>query len=193
MEPQNPSPTKYFDASGAALRQSVGERELMPEEAPKRKSTGKEQKKEKKKKSHTITINCCNCEKIFISRSAYEAHCRENYQQEPVYRCTVCGKCMEHYRAYQLHSYRHINSANQRYTCQECFKTFHQKSDLVRHQNRHITTGLMAGERDSEQKLPQTSCSKCEASFQTQIELKEHTRKTHPVPKQLVECPDCGK
>ncbi|XP_050101400.1 oocyte zinc finger protein XlCOF6-like isoform X2 [Anopheles aquasalis] len=187
MEPQNPSPTKYFDASGAALRQAVGEGELMPEEAACRKSTGAELKK---KKSHTITINCCNCEKIFVSRFAYEAHYRASYQQEPVYRCPVCGKLMEHYRAYQLHSYRHINSANQRYTCQECFKTFHQKSDLVRHENRHIATSLVSGD---EQKPQQSSCTKCEASFETQIELREHTRKAHPPPKQLVECPDCGK
>ncbi|XP_049530698.1 zinc finger protein 3 homolog isoform X1 [Anopheles darlingi] len=190
MEPQNPSPTKYFDASGTALRQAVVEGELMPEELCSRKSTGTELAK---KKSHTITINCCNCEKIFVSRSAYEAHYRASYQQEPVYCCTVCGKRMGQYRAYQLHSYRHINSANQRYSCQECFKTFHQKSDLVRHQNRHIATGLAAEERDAERKLQPISCPKCEASFQTQNELKEHTRKAHPVPKPLVECPDCGK
>uniref|UniRef100_A0A182WSC1 C2H2-type domain-containing protein n=1 Tax=Anopheles quadriannulatus TaxID=34691 RepID=A0A182WSC1_ANOQN len=190
MEPQNPSPTKYFDTNGVPLRKAVEEGNFG--------QTADQEGHDKKPSK--VTIKCCNCEKTFTSRAAYELHYRTNYQQEPVYECPVCDKRIKQYRAYQLHSYRH--SANQRFTCPECSKTFHQKSDLTRHQNIHQPPGSNGsgtskersaaknGGDGNEQVIP---CPRCDATFATQAEFKEHSRKLHRTPKQLVECPDCGK
>uniref|UniRef100_A0AAG5CPG9 C2H2-type domain-containing protein n=1 Tax=Anopheles atroparvus TaxID=41427 RepID=A0AAG5CPG9_ANOAO len=185
MEPQNPSPTKYFDSDGLPL----GRAELMPSAIH---MAGDE------KRGNKIAIKCCNCSKMFTSRATYDVHFRTNYQQEPIYTCPVCDKRIEQYRAYHLHCYRHRNSDAQRYTCPECSKVFHQKSDLVRHQNTHLPSVAgpsreRSGTKGAQVKPVSLACSKCDASFTTQAELKEHTRKTHPLPKQLVECPDCGK
>uniref|UniRef100_A0A182SFI2 C2H2-type domain-containing protein n=1 Tax=Anopheles maculatus TaxID=74869 RepID=A0A182SFI2_9DIPT len=95
------------------------------------------------------------------------------------------------YRAYQLHSYRH--SANQRFTCSDCSKTFHQKSDLTRHQNIHQPNNGSGPSKSAQAKLQVIPCPRCDAIFATQAEFKEHSRKLHRTPKQLVECPDCGK
>ncbi|XP_052863393.1 zinc finger protein 3 homolog [Anopheles cruzii] len=197
MEPQNPSPTKYFDNNGIPLRKAVEQGELMQDEDCPDDKSNEQEEKSTKKKTHIITINCCNCEKKFVSRSAYETHYRTNYQQEPIYGCPVCGKQIEQYRAYQLHSYWHINSARYRFPCQECSKTFHQKSDLARHQLTHVASpasvgGELLGE-DGKGHIKVSVCSRCNESFETQSKLKVHMRKVHPVPKQLVECPDCGK
>uniref|UniRef100_A0A182K9H1 C2H2-type domain-containing protein n=1 Tax=Anopheles christyi TaxID=43041 RepID=A0A182K9H1_9DIPT len=191
MEPQNPSPTKYFDTNGVPLRKAVEEgnvQQTMVREGH-------------DKKASKVTIKCCNCEKTFTSRAAYELHYRTNYQQDPVYECPVCDKRIKQYRAYQLHSYRH--SANQRFTCPECSKTFHQKSDLTRHQNIHQPSHGSGTSKERSAKngdanvqscpMEPLPCPRCDAIFATQAELKEHSRKLHRTPKQLVECPDCGK
>ncbi|XP_053670091.1 zinc finger protein 660-like [Anopheles nili] len=190
MEPQNPSPTKYFDNNGVPLRKALeeghlGDVELEPERNVDR------------KKGSKVSIECCNCDKTFASQAAYEQHYRTSYQQEPVYACPVCGKRIKQYRAYRLHSYRHMNSAKHCFTCPDCSKTFHQKSDLTRHQNIHLpnnagTSRDRIGKVDDAKTQP-IPCSRCDATFETQAEAKEHTRKFHRIPKQMVECPDCGK
>uniref|UniRef100_A0A182Q5H1 C2H2-type domain-containing protein n=1 Tax=Anopheles farauti TaxID=69004 RepID=A0A182Q5H1_9DIPT len=192
MEPQNPSPTKYFDNNGVPLRKALEEgNAVLPETDS--------FDEEKKSKGNKINLKCCNCAKTFTSRATYELHYRMAYQQDPVYVCTVCGKRIKQYRAYQLHSYRHKNSANQRFTCPDCSKTFHQKSDLTRHQNTHVLGNSSGSSKDRNLKTVDVplslkySCARCDATFETQNEMKEHTRKLHRTPKQLVECPDCGK
>uniref|UniRef100_A0A182VWJ7 C2H2-type domain-containing protein n=1 Tax=Anopheles minimus TaxID=112268 RepID=A0A182VWJ7_9DIPT len=186
MEPQNPSPTKYFDINGVPLRKGL-------ENGGIGQHSGTDHAE---KKASKVSIKCCNCEKMFTSRAAFELHYRTTYEQDPVYECTVCGKRIKQYRAYQLHSYRH--SANQRFSCPDCSKTFHQKSDLTRHQNVHQPNNGSGSSKDrssknAEVKLQVISCPRCDTIFATQAELKEHSRKLHRTPKQLVECPDCGK
>uniref|UniRef100_A0A182PGU0 C2H2-type domain-containing protein n=1 Tax=Anopheles epiroticus TaxID=199890 RepID=A0A182PGU0_9DIPT len=186
MEPQNPSPTKYFDTNGMPLRKAV-EEGCLPE------STDRDG--HEKKTSKTI-IKCCNCGKTYTSRAVYELHYRTTYQQDPIYECPVCDKRIKQYRAYQLHSYRH--SANQRFACPECSKTFHQKSDLTRHQNIHQASNGSGSSKERNVKngdasQPLIPCPRCDVIFATQAEFKEHSRKVHRTPKQLVECPDCGK
>ncbi|KFB42619.1 AGAP001555-PA-like protein [Anopheles sinensis] len=191
MEPQNPSPTKYFDSDGIPLGRALEDGEIIPTGSAINITAGDN------KKGGKIAIKCCNCSKVFTSRATYDVHFRSNYHQEPIYACPVCDKRIEQYRAYHLHCYRHRNSDTQRYTCQECAKIFHQKSDLVRHQNTHLPSNAgPSRERNGktvEVKPPSVECLKCNTLFKTQADLKEHTRKTHPAPKQLVECPDCGK
>ncbi|XP_053669026.1 zinc finger protein 70-like [Anopheles marshallii] len=186
MEPQNPSPTKYFDINGVPLRKG------LENGSPGQNSDTDHQGK----KGSKVSIKCCNCEQTFTSRAAYELHYRTTYEQDPVYVCAVCGKRIKQYRAYQLHCYRH--SANQRFSCPDCSKTFHQKSDLTRHQNIHQPNNGSGSSKDrssknGEVKLQAIPCPRCDAIFATQAEFKEHSRKLHRTPKQLVDCPDCGK
>uniref|UniRef100_A0A182YAE3 C2H2-type domain-containing protein n=1 Tax=Anopheles stephensi TaxID=30069 RepID=A0A182YAE3_ANOST len=182
MEPQNTSPTKYFDINGVPLRKALEDGSIEP--------SGTD-KADQGRRGSKVSIKCCNCEKTFVSRAAYELHYRTSYEQDPVYECSVCGKRIKQYRAYQLHSYRH--SANQRFTCPDCSKTFHQKSDLTRHQNVHQPNNGSGSSKSGEVKLQAIPCPRCDAIFATQAEFKEHSRKLHRTPKQLVECPDCGK
>ncbi|XP_050069897.1 zinc finger protein 484-like [Anopheles maculipalpis] len=183
MEPQNTSPTKYFDINGMPLRKALEDDGSIEQQT----TDGGDQGK----KGNKVSIKCCNCGKTFTSRATYELHYRTSYDQDPVYECTVCGKRIKQYRAYQLHTYRH--SANQRFTCPDCSKTFHQKSDLTRHQNIHQPNNGSGSSKSGAVKLQVIPCPRCDDIFATQAEFKEHSRKLHRTPKQLVECPDCGK
>ncbi|XP_062557695.1 zinc finger protein ZFP2-like [Armigeres subalbatus] len=195
MEPQNPSPTKYFDQNGVPLKkESVEDGELL-KELPIGKSSSS-------KKRSKLTITCHKCSRLFETKIEFEFHYRKSYNQEPIYCCTTCDKQISQYKAYRLHIYRHLNSANQRYTCGTCAKVFHQKSDLNRHENVHESHNQAAILAEaavstkphlsvtSEEKI---SCDRCTAVFGSQAEVRVHVKKIHPIPKQMIECPDCGK
>ncbi|XP_058453021.1 zinc finger protein 578-like [Malaya genurostris] len=183
MEPQNPSPTKYFDQNGVPLKKEVLDSNELPEQ------TAKSSKKRTK-----LTITCHKCAKQFETKIEYEFHYRKSYNQEPIYACTTCDKRITQYKAYRLHSYRHSHSANQRYTCATCSKVFHQRSDLSRHESIHETQSqepeLAAAPNAVQEKL---CCDRCDAAFDSQAEMRVHVKKNHPIPKQMIECPDCGK
>ncbi|XP_058812820.1 zinc finger protein 814 [Topomyia yanbarensis] len=184
MEPQNPSPTKYFDQHGIPLKKEVLENGDLQELAAK-----------SSKKRTKLTITCHKCAKQFETKIEYEFHYRKSYNQEPVYACTTCDKRISQYKAYRLHIYRHLNSANHRYTCAICSKVFHQKSDLNRHESVHgnqtqepvVVTAAAAIVQEK------ICCDRCDAVFGSQAEVRIHVRKIHPIPKQMIECPDCGK
>ncbi|XP_038105411.1 zinc finger protein 90 [Culex quinquefasciatus] len=179
MEPQNPSPTKYFDQNGVPL---------------KKEETGLEQVKVVGKSKRTkLTITCHKCRRMFETKVEFEFHYRKAYNQEPVYACGQCDKQILQYKAYRLHCYRHSNSATQRYTCAVCAKVFHQKSDLTRHEAIHETAAAPAASKQSESEQLPIGCDRCDAVFGSQAEVRVHVRKIHPVPKQMIECPDCGK
>lgn len=186
MEPQNPSPTKYFDQNGTPLKKDHVES----------KAHGEESRKTTKKRSR-LTITCHKCSKQFETKIEYEFHYRKSYNQEPVYCCTTCDKQISQYKAYRLHIYRHSNSANQRYTCGTCSKVFHQKSDLNRHESVHESQTVVAfAEKESSISAKvqgKLNCDRCDAVFGTQAEVRYHVKKIHPIPKQMIECPDCGK
>ncbi|KAL1399241.1 hypothetical protein pipiens_002241 [Culex pipiens pipiens] len=179
MEPQNPSPTKYFDQNGVPL---------------KKEETGPEQVKVVGKSKRTkLTITCHKCRRMFETKVEFEFHYRKAYNQEPVYACGQCDKQILQYKAYRLHCYRHSNSATQRYTCAVCAKVFHQKSDLTRHEAIHETAAAPAASKQFESEQLPIGCDRCDAVFGSQAEVRVHVRKIHPVPKQMIECPDCGK
>uniref|UniRef100_A0A182N5W2 C2H2-type domain-containing protein n=1 Tax=Anopheles dirus TaxID=7168 RepID=A0A182N5W2_9DIPT len=214
MEPQNPSPTKYFDNNGVPLRKALEEGNALPTDTDT--CNG-----ETKPKGSKINLKCCNCEKTFTSRASYELHFRTAYQQDPVYVCSVCGKRIKQYRAYQLHSYRHKNSANQRFTCPDCSKTFHQKSDLTRHQNTHLpgtgsgsskerslktvdvplplmypcsrslSIGSLYSHRKIHSESPKFACTECGRAFVQKINLIQH-HKTH-LSERPFQCDQCSK
>ncbi|XP_053696669.1 zinc finger protein 675-like [Sabethes cyaneus] len=184
MEPQNPSPTKYFDQNGIPLKKEFLDSELNE-------IIGKGTKKRTK-----LTITCHKCCERFESKVEYEFHYRKSYNQEPVYACATCDKRISQYKAYRLHIYRHSNSANQRYTCGTCSKVFHQKSDLNRHESVHGNPSALPQEPEVVTAPTQpikASCDRCDAVFESQAEVKIHAKKIHPIPKQMIECPDCGK
>lgn len=177
MEPQNPSPTKYFDQNGVLLKK---------EET----AVGSEQGKMGAKSKRTkLTITCHKCRRMFETKVEFEFHYRKAYNQEPVYACGQCDKQILQYKAYRLHCYRHSNSATQRYTCAVCAKVFHQKSDLTRHEAIHEPAVAPAQHTEN----APIGCDRCDAVFATQAEVRVHVRKIHPIPKQMIECPDCGK
>lgn len=182
MEPQNPSPTKYFDQNGVLLKKE--ETGTDPEQA----------KLATKSKRTKLTITCHKCRRLFETKVEFEFHYRKAYNQEPVYACGQCDKQISQYKAYRLHCYRHSNSATQRYTCSVCAKVFHQKSDLTRHEAIHEPAPAPppATQPQSSENVP-IGCDRCDAVFATQAEVRVHVRKIHPVPKQMIECPDCGK
>lgn len=196
MEPQNPSPTKYFDQNGLPLKKELVESRELQKELPVGKSTSS-------KKRSKLVITCHKCSRLFDTKIEFEFHYRKNYNQEPIYCCTTCDKQISQYKAYRLHIYRHLNSANQRYTCGTCAKVFHQKSDLNRHENvheSHIQTVAVADSAISTKSdliaatfVEKISCERCSAVFGSQAEVRIHVKKIHPIPKQMIECPDCGK
>ncbi|XP_055525878.1 zinc finger protein 107-like [Wyeomyia smithii] len=182
MEPQNPSPTKYFDQNGIPLKKEFLDSELQD-------MAGKGTKKRTK-----LTITCHKCCERFESKVEYEFHYRKSYNQEPIYACATCDKKISQYKAYRLHIYRHLNSANQRYTCGTCSKVFHQKSDLNRHESVHGNQSSQEPEPVTATTVPvKASCDRCDAVFESQAEVRSHAKKLHPIPKQMIECPDCGK
>ncbi|XP_055609727.1 zinc finger protein 880 [Uranotaenia lowii] len=224
MEPQNPSPTKYFDQNGIPLKKEFIESAavysdggLEREEVPDKPIAGTNKKRTK------LTITCHKCAKTFETKIEFEFHYRKTYNQEPVYACTTCDKRISQYKAYRLHIYRHSNSANQRYICGTCSKVFHQKSDLNRHelvhenqtQSKQPSAQSSVQQQSTEQSaqkgspvastseqpapvpkvipLVKVTCDRCDAVFDSQAEARLHIRKLHPIPKQMIECPDCGK
>ncbi|XP_069606392.1 gastrula zinc finger protein XlCGF57.1-like [Ranitomeya imitator] len=70
------------------------------------------------------------------------------------------------------------NTRNYKFSCSECEKCFHLKSDFVRHQRSHT------GEKPF-------SCSKCRKHFNLKSTLVTHER-THTGEKSY-SCPECGK
>ncbi|XP_062706501.1 zinc finger protein 35-like [Aedes albopictus] len=195
MEPQNPSPTKYFDKDGRPLKKELVENELL-KALPGGKSLSKKRSK--------LTITCHKCSKLFETKIEFEFHYRKSYNQEPVYCCTTCDKQINQYKAYRLHIYRHLNSATQRYTCGTCAKVFHQKSDLNRHESVHESQSAVKASvprTEPDRIAPavaatangKIACDRCEAVFANQAEIRIHVKKVHPIPKQMIECPDCGK
>lgn len=187
MEPQNPSPTKYFDQNGLPLKKELVENELT-EELPAGKASSKKRSK--------LTITCHKCSRLFETKIEYEFHYRKSYNQEPIYCCTTCDKQISQYKAYRLHIYRHLNSANQRYTCGTCAKVFHQKSDLTRHEGVHesqIPASRPESDLMAATMAGKINCDRCDAVFGSQAEVRIHIKKIHPIPKQMIECPDCGK
>lgn len=190
MEPQNPSPTKYFDHNGVPLKKDYLGSEISESSEPVGNSSGKTAKKRSK-----LTITCHKCSKLFETKLEFEFHYRKSYNQEPVYACSTCDKHIYQYKAYRLHIYRHSNSATQRYICGVCSKVFHQKSDLNRHETihshqQHVPHGLDLVAATVQTKV---SCDRCDAVFGSQAEVRIHVKKIHPIPKQMIECPDCGK
>lgn len=195
MEPQNPSPTKYFDKDGRPLKKELVENELL-KALPGGKSLSKKRSK--------LTITCHKCSKLFETKIEFEFHYRKSYNQEPVYCCTTCDKQITQYKAYRLHIYRHLNSATQRYTCGTCAKVFHQKSDLNRHESVHESQSAVKASvprTEPDRIAPavaatangKIACDRCDAVFANQAEIRIHVKKVHPIPKQMIECPDCGK
>lgn len=185
MEPQNTSPTKYFDKNGIALR-----REVICNE---QQDSGSEPKTKTTRKRTKLTISCHRCMEVFDTKLEYEFHFRSTYNEEPFYVCPICNKQISQYKAFRLHHYRHTNSANQRYTCRFCSKVFHQKSDLNRHESTHQNQWTPGANQDALSSQNKISCDKCDAVLCTQAELRNHKKKIHPSPKQMTPCPECGK
>ncbi|XP_055618640.1 zinc finger protein 260-like [Toxorhynchites rutilus septentrionalis] len=187
MEPQNTSPTKYFDQNGIALKEAF--RDALPEcgspPRPKIKTI---------RKRTNLDITCHRCLRLFDTKLEYEFHYRCSYNEEPTYVCPVCGKRISQYKAFRLHIYRHSNSANHRYACGICLKVFHQKSDLTRHETIHESESMQKGNQVAIDVVSNKfSCDRCDAVFGSQTEMRSHNKKVHPSPKQMTECPECGK
>ncbi|EAT43705.1 AAEL004869-PA, partial [Aedes aegypti] len=138
----------------------------------------------------------------------YEFHYRKSYNQEPIYCCTTCDKQISQYKAYRLHIYRHLNSANQRYTCGTCAKVFHQKSDLTRHEGIHpipkqmiecpdcgkfLSAGSLYSHRKIHSDGPKFTCEDCDKSFVQKINFIHHRKKHLPNDERPFPCGECGK
>ena len=144
------------------------------------------EKSEKSKKNSAISIVCPKCDGVFNTKSEYENHYRSAYQQEPIYACRTCDKQIEQYKAFRIHSYRHLNSVNDRYKCKLCTATgFMQKSDLKHHE---ATVHDVKKEKV-------IICKKCDENFDTKELYLQHRNEKHPkaTTKKSIECPDCGK
>ncbi|XP_073467451.1 uncharacterized protein [Aquarana catesbeiana] len=95
---------------------------------------------------------------------------------EKRFSCTECGKCF-HFKS-QLNVHKSSHTGEKPYSCSECGKCFHFKSKLNVHKRSHI------GEKPY-------SCPECGKCFNSKSELNRHKR-SHTGEKPY-SCPECGK
>ena len=137
-------------------------------------------------------FNCNQCDKTFDKRRKLKYH--NNYvhlkkfthiKVKKVVTCKICNKNFDskYLKAHQTSVHLGIKSVS----CDECGKSFSNKSDLKRHlKNVHLKIKrITKGESIK-------NCDKCDMSFHTIEKLKTHLKNIHDVVK-LSECKECKK
>ncbi|XP_017774304.1 PREDICTED: Krueppel homolog 1-like isoform X2 [Nicrophorus vespilloides] len=130
-------------------------------------------------------IQCSLCNKLFISKTAYQAHQRTHHKEaEDPYKsspdlpipsfpgqipvaeniqCPLCNKLFISKSAYQAHQRTHQKEAEDPYKCNICSKTFAVPARLTRHYRTHT------GEKPF-------CCEFCNKSFSVKENLSVHRR-----------------
>jgi KRAB domain-containing zinc finger protein len=136
--------------------------------------------------AETFKISCPECPTddskiLFDDRMAFELHYKKSHKAQVKFGCVSCDYNSKKFNLLKNHSKKHIV---RKYECNECSKTYSQKSEL----NHHKTN-------DHKLKI----CRKCNLEFHDLEAYLEH-KATHNIvqPKSKtaaapLECPDCKK
>lgn len=116
----------------------------------------------------------------------HEKHAHEKGVDKVLPKCDLCNKqfsCI-----YNLKEHLRIHTGDCKcYTCEDCGKSFYDRSNFGRHRRSHLSK---AGKADSLIKIH--TCSFCGKNFAAPYRLKEHIAHVHTGDKKHV-CDVCGK
>ena len=104
-------------------------------------------------------LKCTYCQKLFKTRRLLNLHCKRHVQN---HRCIICSIATN--SLWELR--RHVNTVHMKsrsHSCNECGRTFSQKSDLNRHLAKHFT--------DEAHK-----CEFCDKKYRWEKQLQQHMK-----------------
>ncbi|XP_069056639.1 zinc finger protein 235-like isoform X1 [Pleurodeles waltl] len=115
--------------------------------------------------AHQQAKKCSFCSKLFTTLPGLRRH----YLTHPAHKVLTCQICSKNYlqlAQFERHKQTHIELI---FKCLSCEKTFHNSSDLIKHQQEHIRSKIM-------------QCELCGKTFSRMFLLSNHllTHKSNP-------------
>lgn len=108
-------------------------------------------------------LGCHQCQKAFVTKSAFTYHQKTHCREGKSYGCSKCGKAFPWKSKLTL--YQRTHSGERPFRCRVCDKAFRVRTHLTVHQRTHT------GEKPYK-------CSDCEKAFSKKAQLLIHQR-TH--------------
>ena len=131
--------------------------------------------------------SCEHCGKSFSTSGNLATHIRNIHEAGPPLPCPHCGKSFQYM---DIHIKRIHAMTNERYTCEECGKTFKRKGDLSDHMKCHLPNDIKRVMKEREMEKHQ--CSACGQRFIDSTRLKWHEAAKHTGIKSFY-CQQCPK
>lgn len=135
-------------------------------------------------------FSCVNCQKTFSTQVSLKKH-QMNHTAVRAFQCDVCGKTFRRNTGLRRHRLVHTCSVDKHFKCQNCEKSFVDKSSLKSHEKTQHKTwtfachfcpkrfkalSVMRVHAKIHTRAKTHACSKCTLKFGTPLELKMHNR-----------------
>ena len=158
----------------------------------------------KSKKAGDTLLKCDLCEYSTRFKEHLASH-MQSHATTRNYLCTDCGQSFKWSHSLKRHQRTHAPTADFRYTCHYCYKTFSRKDHLSIHENLHTDSGssfpcsecgatfknkkTLAGHMKTHTSEKAFKCNQCDSEFTRKASLNRHVRAAHHG--QVITCPFC--
>lgn len=161
-------------------------------------------KAKKTKRAGDVLLQCHQCQYTTRFKEHLASH-MHTHATARNYMCSDCGQTFKWSHSLRRHQRTHSPTADFRYTCHFCFKSFSRKDHLSIHEGLHTSSGAsfpcnqcgatfknkktLTGHMKTHNAEKAFKCSQCESEFTRRASLNRHIRAAHTG--HVITCPMC--